>query len=608
MEDNVMTSDDLQEEHSIEGTEPSTPVEKEKNTISADLIRGHINTIILRTLYERDKYGYEIIDEIEEKSHGQYSLKQPTLYSALKRLESQGYIQAYWKSDEVSAGGRRKYFKLTESGKEITEKNLAEWEYSRTVIDSLISDKNFDFNNPAPSAVDFNILKKSTTRVPRIKGDEDGEDEKSEISQELINEQRELLEKNENALKELEEKKALYEQQNEAAINIIEEKRLELEREKALYEEKIAALHALEESVNLEKQALSEKQQEFDEQVSKKTQEFESEQSDKLSSLNEYEAQLNAQKKDFEEQQQKYEAMIAAQNQAIAEQKEALEMQRQIFAKQQYEAEQKAIENEKALERRLQEEQRKFTHSNFMRLVNGGTQQQGAPAAQAEAIPPHAEAIDTERLVYNLKPETERDYRNLVNKLFANTVKTNTEPFVAAQNGIYAQQPINYQGYDDATSKAANDGIKINSYNSPTKTKASDKAPYDMGFTLLKSSLIVAVILMLEFALVLLFKDSMGVNIVYPMVILAINVVQVLMSAAICFSGTLKAHKKPTSSGYVSTSIIVTIVAIFVICLVALLLDVNFSAIGDVCAKMIIPCIVALNVPIYTIGFYTFSK
>ena len=45
--------------------------EESANGISADLIRGHINTIILRTLYERDKYGYEIIEEINEKSHGQ---------------------------------------------------------------------------------------------------------------------------------------------------------------------------------------------------------------------------------------------------------------------------------------------------------------------------------------------------------------------------------------------------------------------------------------------------------------------------------------------------------------------------------------------------------
>ena len=41
------------------------------SSISSDLIRGHINTIILRTLYDGDKYGYEIINEIEEKSKGQ---------------------------------------------------------------------------------------------------------------------------------------------------------------------------------------------------------------------------------------------------------------------------------------------------------------------------------------------------------------------------------------------------------------------------------------------------------------------------------------------------------------------------------------------------------
>ena len=116
----------------------SEPVDKSpaddesKSAISADLIRGHINTIILRTLYERDKYGYEIIEEIEKKSHGQYSLKQPTLYSALKRLESQDYINAYWKTDEVSLGGRRKYYTLTDSGREIAERNQAGHESSYT--------------------------------------------------------------------------------------------------------------------------------------------------------------------------------------------------------------------------------------------------------------------------------------------------------------------------------------------------------------------------------------------------------------------------------------------------------------------------------------------
>ena len=90
-------------------------MEDENQTVSSDLIRGHINTIILRALYDGDKYGYEIISEIEHKSHGQYSLKQPSLYSALKRLEKEGFITSYW-GGSVS-GGRRKYFSLTESGK-----------------------------------------------------------------------------------------------------------------------------------------------------------------------------------------------------------------------------------------------------------------------------------------------------------------------------------------------------------------------------------------------------------------------------------------------------------------------------------------------------------
>ncbi len=137
---------------------------EESQSVSSDLIRGHINTIILRALYDGDKYGYEIISEIERKSHGQYVMKQPSLYSALKRLEKDGFITSYW-GGSVS-GGRRKYFSLTDAGKDVSETNQAEWEYSRTVIDNLISDKDFDFSNPAPGAVNMRVLRDTTSRTP----------------------------------------------------------------------------------------------------------------------------------------------------------------------------------------------------------------------------------------------------------------------------------------------------------------------------------------------------------------------------------------------------------------------------------------------------------
>ncbi len=117
------------------------------NTIHSDLIRGHIDTIILKALYDGDRYGFDIIKEIEQKSSGQYIIKQPTLYSCLKRLEVQGFIKSYWGAK--SSGGRRKYFTLTDMGRDLFIKNQSEWVYSRSVIDKLISDKDFDFASVA---------------------------------------------------------------------------------------------------------------------------------------------------------------------------------------------------------------------------------------------------------------------------------------------------------------------------------------------------------------------------------------------------------------------------------------------------------------------------
>ncbi len=107
------------------------------NSINSDLIRGHIDTIILSVLHEGDRYGYDILGEIEKKSNGQYSLKQPTLYSCLKRLEGQGFIYKYWGAE--TNGGRRTYYSLTEMGKELFKRNKDEWEHSRGIIDQLIS-------------------------------------------------------------------------------------------------------------------------------------------------------------------------------------------------------------------------------------------------------------------------------------------------------------------------------------------------------------------------------------------------------------------------------------------------------------------------------------
>ncbi|MDD3397406.1 MAG: PadR family transcriptional regulator [Clostridia bacterium] len=84
-----------------------------------DLPRGQLSTIILSVLTEGDKYGYEILSEIKEKSNGTLIIKQPSLYSALSRMEKQGYITSYWQDGNI--GGRRHYYSLSDLGKNHVE-------------------------------------------------------------------------------------------------------------------------------------------------------------------------------------------------------------------------------------------------------------------------------------------------------------------------------------------------------------------------------------------------------------------------------------------------------------------------------------------------------
>ncbi len=110
--------------------------------IDSDLIRGNIDTIILKTMLNEDKYGLDIIKEVSDKSNGTYELKQPTLYSCLKRLENQGLISSYWVDSEI--GGKRHYYKLTDKGREFYNKKQEEWAKSKFIIDNLLSNYNYE--------------------------------------------------------------------------------------------------------------------------------------------------------------------------------------------------------------------------------------------------------------------------------------------------------------------------------------------------------------------------------------------------------------------------------------------------------------------------------
>lgn len=105
-------------------------------SMTSDMLRGHTETIILAHLLEKDSYGYQINKDILEKTNNMYELKEATLYSAFRRLEQEGRISSYW-GDEGS-GARRRYYSITEQGREAYHNQKQEWEETKVIIDKLI--------------------------------------------------------------------------------------------------------------------------------------------------------------------------------------------------------------------------------------------------------------------------------------------------------------------------------------------------------------------------------------------------------------------------------------------------------------------------------------
>ena len=102
---------------------------------SSEILRGYTDTIILAQLAGGDSYGYVISKNVQEISRGELQLKEATLYTTFRRLESAGVIESYWGNE--NAGARRRYYHLTDAGRALYEENLADWRKYRAIISAL---------------------------------------------------------------------------------------------------------------------------------------------------------------------------------------------------------------------------------------------------------------------------------------------------------------------------------------------------------------------------------------------------------------------------------------------------------------------------------------
>lgn len=106
--------------------------------LNKEVLKGHIDTLILSIVKEKDCYGYEIAKIVREKST--FELKEGTMYLSLKRMESKNLVTSYWGSEQ-GAGGRRKYYNLTDEGREFLDIKKKEWYFIQNIMKQFLGEE-----------------------------------------------------------------------------------------------------------------------------------------------------------------------------------------------------------------------------------------------------------------------------------------------------------------------------------------------------------------------------------------------------------------------------------------------------------------------------------
>ena len=90
-----------------------------------------LDACVLATLHKEDTYGHRLTQEVKRVM----DISESTLYPVLRRLMKEGYLETY---DQQHMGRNRRYYRLTEAGKEKYREYVKEWdEFSDKVSDIL---------------------------------------------------------------------------------------------------------------------------------------------------------------------------------------------------------------------------------------------------------------------------------------------------------------------------------------------------------------------------------------------------------------------------------------------------------------------------------------
>lgn len=106
--------------------------------ISIQMKKGVLELCVVSLLAQRAHYGYELAEKISES----IEISEGTIYPLLKRLRDDSLVSTYL--EESTSGAPRKYYQLTEAGKEMKEQMVNDWNAFILKINLFLKKNNND--------------------------------------------------------------------------------------------------------------------------------------------------------------------------------------------------------------------------------------------------------------------------------------------------------------------------------------------------------------------------------------------------------------------------------------------------------------------------------
>jgi PadR family transcriptional regulator, regulatory protein PadR len=100
-----------------------------------DLLRGHLDALLLAALAIGPTHGYEVIGRMRQTSGGELELAEGTVYPALHRLEQEGLLSS---ATERNQGRQRRVYALTEAGERALADRRSEWQRFSSVVTRML--------------------------------------------------------------------------------------------------------------------------------------------------------------------------------------------------------------------------------------------------------------------------------------------------------------------------------------------------------------------------------------------------------------------------------------------------------------------------------------